>query len=283
MLDIVNRKWIYRLMGWTFVYAIILSAVILPTTGYSKTLVVYSGINSQANLLLPYNILILNSKTQQPLEPFTVRGKIVLAHFSTYKILENSRYFLELNRQGLITKKRSQGIDVDEFLVNVNDRRWTQWVLYTFIPQFIRMGFQGIYFDTPKRADLYEDTLDTTINLIKTVHLHYPQLKIMIRDDSRLFDRLYEDIDMVIAESLFSSYDPVKEQYYLLKVVTRDRRIRQINNMFKKKADLKLYILDYWETDDQDGVAKLYSEHERHGFNSFITSINLDWIPPNKP
>ncbi|MFL5518131.1 MAG: hypothetical protein ACJ8DJ_18390, partial [Gemmatimonadales bacterium] len=83
-----------------------------------------------------------------------------------------------------------------------------------------------------------------------------------------------------LGESVSSTFDARSKQY---KLVSPDARAWQVERMLKAKQRdprLRLFALDYWDSEDQQGIARLYAQERADGFTPYVATLDLSRIVP---
>ena len=253
----------------------------LPKESAALGFFAYDSPTANMDHMFAYDLFVLNSQRHPPLEPLTERAKTVLAHLYISAVEGDSLDISYLEKAGLLKEKVQP--DAKWLPVKLAEPEWLVWFVEVIVVRAVRAGFQGIFVDTAKIDLDNEEVLSSAVNLIMTVNLHYPRLQIMIRDNHRLYNALVETVDMVLAESLFTRYDEEEDRYYRVANAERTRRVELLYDMQKTDPDLVICTLDYWDPEEIPGKHTLEKEIAKLGFNSLVTSSDLDWLPSTPP
>ncbi|MBF8272766.1 MAG: hypothetical protein HW380_1871 [Magnetococcales bacterium] len=252
----------------------------------SAPLLVFYGPSAPLEALLPFDLLVFDGAAHPPIESLTERDKTTLGYLSLGEVKNHHPYFKALERERLLLEENVNG--KASFFIDLRDRRWTQRVIEELVPRLIRKGFDGIFLDTldtppfleKREPEKFKGMREAAINLVKTIRLHYPQQKIMMNRGYALLPEVGPHIDMLMAESLRSSHDFANNRYYRVDEAQYRTMVDVLQKTAKRFVNLKIYTMDYWDTDDGPGVAAIYREERANGFLPYVSTIKLDQITP---
>ncbi|MBF0110143.1 MAG: endo alpha-1,4 polygalactosaminidase [Magnetococcales bacterium] len=233
-----------------------------------------------------YSLIVFDSLYHPPLERLKERGKMILGYLSLGEVEDHRDHFQTVKEMDLLLMENEDW--PGSFFVDVRKPAWTAMVIESLIPQLLQKGFHGLFLDTMDNPGHLED-LDAKryrgmrqggIDLIKAIRRNFPDIPIMINRSFDLLDRVLYDVDMVLAESIRSLPDPSTKSHRLTDnaeyeaTATRLRRLKEI------RPRLELYSLDYWDPDDPKGQAAIYRQQREHGFNPYVSTIELNRVIP---
>ena len=150
----------------------------------------------------------------------------------------------------------------------------------------IHRGFHGVLIETLNRSgdssqhskQRQTELTSTSINLIKTIHYHYPHLKIMLKTGYDVLPAVINDINMVLTDSLFSQYDFAEKKYSFVNKDKYQQHLQQLNNLYKKNRKLVIFTLDYWKHSDKSSLRKIYQTHKTNGFLPYVSEVQLNKV-----
>jgi uncharacterized protein (TIGR01370 family) len=208
----------------------------------------------------------------------------VLGYLSLCEVSNNRSYFADVQAEGLLlgespTWRGSHYIDV-------RDPRWSRRVIEDLIPRLLRRGFTGIFLDTLDDAAFLErqpgrrGMRAAAIRMVKAIRRHYPDLTLMMNRGYDLLPAVERDIDAVLAESLYGTYDFASKQYRRVAPEDSAAQVTLLNAARARRPGLTLYALDYWDPSDAAGIAQLYEAARASGFVAYVATIELDRLVP---
>ncbi len=233
-----------------------------------------------------YSLVVLDGDHRPELEPLAERGKTLLGYLSLGEAEEYRYHFQEVADQGLLLAenphwKGNHGIDIRR-------RVWTEKVIYELIPGLLHQGFDGVFLDTldtplhmeRTEPERYRGMAEAAVRLVKTIRKHYPGIKIMLNRAYEILPRVAGDIDIVLGESVYADYDFENKTYKRVPQALYERQLGYLKDAMKRNPSLEVYTLDYWEPQDQEGIAAIYRVQRANGFKPYVATVALDEIIP---
>jgi len=216
--------------------------------------------------------------------PLSDRGKTLLAYLSLGEVEEHRPYFPAVKAEGILLHENRAWRG--SYFVDLRDPRWTARVIEQLIPDVLHRGFDGLFLDTlDDAADLersdparYRGMTAAATRLVRTIRLHYPTIKIMMNRAYEILPDVEEYIDIELGESIFADYDFETKRYRLVKRAIYREQVRLLKAAQRRRPDLAVFTLDYWDPADTAGVARIYREQRANGFEPYVATLELDRI-----
>lgn len=246
----------------------------------TRFVVCYGAIENPAELS-NYDVLVLDADIDEAVLRGCAAGASKLGYLSLCEVNLTRRYAPEVASQGLLLFENKNWSHAR--YVELRDPRWTKRVTEQLIPALVERGFNGLFIDTLDDAE-YLETLDprrfsgmreAAVTLMHAIRRRYPNLSIMVNRGYALLDRIVDDIDMLMGESVRSTFDAKQGGYVL---VGDEGYLWQRDRMQAAKAlrrDIGLFTLDYWPADDPRGRARLYAQQRASGFAPYVATFDL--------
>lgn len=259
-----------------------LRGVVLPA---QPRFVVYYGTLKDASLF-NYQVAVLDSD----IDPAIPRGfpprSLVLGYLSLGEVHSGRGYAAELDRAGLLLSPNKNWAGAR--FVDVRDARWKRRVLDELIPAILARGFNGVFFDTLDSADFlersdpgrYAGMTDSAVDLVRAIRQRFPELPLMVNRGYALLPRIASEIDMLLGESVHTTYDAKARKYVRVSAEGVQWQHDLMNAARRIKPSLRLFSLDYWSPADPQGVARIYAEAQANGFVPYVATIDLSRIVP---
>jgi uncharacterized protein (TIGR01370 family) len=241
---------------------------------------IYYAADAEAIAFAPYGTLVFDADRHPPVGPLVERGKAVLGYLSLCEVASTRSYFADMKAEGVLLEEHATWRG--SYYIDVRDPRWSRRIIEDLIPRLLRRGFTGIFLDTLDDAAFLDrqpgrkGIREAAIRLVKTIRRQYPELTLMMNRGYDLLPAVERDIDAVLAESLYGTYDFTAKRY---RRVTPDDSAAQVKLLHAARARrpaLRLYSLDYWDPSDASGIAELYRSARGSGFAAYVATIELD-------
>jgi polysaccharide biosynthesis protein PelA len=278
-----------------FNIGLLLSTCFAPVLGYGNRLdreivatkeskfLVYYGTHDVGNLT-NFNIAVLESEVDIAMIQRLGRSATSLAYLSIGEVNMSRSWAASMEQQGLLLAPNPKWRDAR--FIDLRDARWERMIINELIPKALARGFTGIFFDTLDDA-AYLESIDSKrfkgmkeagIALVFAVRAQYPNLPIMVNRGYDILPAIASQIDMVLGESVHTTYDVTSEAYMRV----NDADIRwQINKMregVKHNPNLTMFSLDYWTPNDLPGIARIYTQARDNGLIPYVATFDLTQI-----
>jgi uncharacterized protein (TIGR01370 family) len=257
------------------------SEVYAENTGQKK-FVIYYGDTQPDHEFTMYDVIVFDRENHPPLQKLTAKNKIILGYISGGELDEDVSNYNELKDNFILIheNKNWEGAHV----VDIRDPKWTAYIIQDLIPDILRKGFNGIFIDTfdsvehleQKDPNKYSGMKSAASNMIKTIRMHYPNIKIMVNRGYEILPNIARDIDYVLAEGTVANYDFETNKSSLFpdsiiqEYAEKHAELRQI------APHLQIMATDYWDMNDIDGVKTIYQKHRENGLIPYVTTIDLN-------
>lgn len=246
----------------------------------AESYIVYYSDKADIAKFYKYKLLIFDSDKHPALRPLSDRNKVILAKLSLVDINKNHDYFDNIKNDGLIIGQYNN--IKDKYIIDYKNEKWTKIIIEEIVPKILRKGFDGILIDNIDYAinknkdnqEAYKDNFEYIINIIKAIRLQYPEIKIMVNSSSSSIYKIVADIDMVMAESIYSS--PTEKK--LLINDDYKEKVQLLENLKTINPKLKLYSLDFWNKNDAINIKNIYQTQRQNGFIPYVSVKGLNEI-----
>ncbi len=243
--------------------------------------VVYYGKEGSFQTFQPYSMIVFDNDEHPFLQGFIEEQKMLLGYLSVGEVESFRYYFQEVKQQGLL-QGQNKTFTESEF-VDLRDPRWAKRIIEELIPSILQQGFQGVFLDTLDNA-IYLEEIDpkkfhgmkkAAIELIQGIRLHYPHIKIMVNRAYQLLTAVGGEIDMVLAEGLYSQYDFKTGKYKVNNSKEHEQDVAFLKELQKKFPSLQIFTLDFWNPTDKEMIKKIYTLERGNGFIPYVSTIGL--------
>lgn len=248
--------------------------------------VVFYGEKAPFAQLRTYSLLVFDADHHPSVEIFEDKKALVLGYLSMGEVEEMRSHFSSVRSEGLLLDANPNW--KESYFVDVRDPRFAQRVIEELIPQVLFQRFDGIFIDTLDNAEYLED-LDpvkyqgmrlAAIRLVQAIRLNYPQIKIMLNRGFALLPELANYVDMLLGESIYTTYDFEKKKYVRAPQAEYEMSVKIMHEAKVRNPKLKLYSLDYWDPEDVKTIREIYRVQRAQGLNPYVATIGLDKIIP---
>lgn len=282
--DRLRLAWLYAL---TLGYGSVFAGKTAPRDGFpaASRFVVYYG-TADVPELYNHDIAVLDSEVGAPILRKFGSGTTLLGYLSLGEAHLGRGYADELDRRGLLLGRNANWPDAR--FIDVREKRWTAMVLNQLVPAILARGFRGLFIDTLDSCAFLEQQDAVRFagmgraagDLVRAVRRAFPRIPIMVNRGYAVLEQIASDIDMVLGESVHTTYDPVTKSY--VRVAPADVRwqLDRLNEARRLSPSIRLFSLDYWSPDDPAGLARVYAEARVNGLVPYVATIDLSRVIP---
>jgi hypothetical protein len=95
-----------------------------------------------------------------------------------------------------------------------------------------------------------------------------------------LLPEVEKDIDIVLGESVYATYDFENKIYRWVPEDDYGYQVNLLRAAQKRCPSLRIFTLDYWNPNDKAGLRKIYRVQRANGFEPYVSTIELNRIVP---
>ena len=231
-----------------------------------------------------YDLIVFDADIHPHLLPLKAQGKTILGYISLGEAESYRGYFNEIKKKKLLLKANHHW--KGHYIIDVRKQAWQEMVLDELIPPILAQGFDGIMIDTidsvtylevisPKK---YGGMQKASADLIKAIRARYPDIKIMLNRGFEILPQVASDIDMVMAESIYTTRDTKTKKPKFVQKDEYQNYLKMLNEAKAKSPKLKICSINYWLPNDKEGIKKIYSEQRAQGFIPYVSTDDLQNI-----
>jgi polysaccharide biosynthesis protein PelA len=252
----------------------------------AKRWVVYYDDKLPSDAFAPYDLIVFDRDRHPPIQNLKAEGKILLGYISAgeaeryrpdYRTVRATHELLEENPNW-----------PGHFAVDVRKPEWTKYLIEEVIPQILHRGFQGIFIDTLDSIEdmeardpvKYMGMVVAAAQMVRTIRLHYPNIRIMVNRGFAVMPAIAEDVDYLLAEGIQVQYDLKGGKHRLFPDAVYLEYVDKLHTLKRQAPGLQLMTLDYWDMTDTNGVKEIYRRHKANGLNPYVTTVTLDRLDP---
>ncbi len=248
--------------------------------------VVYYGEALPSSDFDDYDIIVFDRDKHPPVQNLKAKGKILLGYVSVGEAEKYRPDYEDIRATHALLEENPNW--KGHYAVDVRRPEWTQYLIQEVIPQVIRQGFHGIFIDTldsaedleAKNPKKYAGMIKAAAEVVRTIRLNYPDLRIMVNRGFAVMPAIAGDVDYLLAESVLANYDFKKKKASFFPDTVYQEYVDKMQALKREAPQLRLVTLDYWDMKDVGGVKKIYARQKANGFMPYVTTIGLDRVDP---
>lgn len=245
--------------------------------------VCYTG-NVSPEQLHTFHLIVLDSDTHPPLDLLRGHGRDLLGYLSLGEIESHRTYFEAAKAEGLLLRENPAW--PGSFSVDFRNPRWRRRVMQDLVPAILASGFNGIFLDTLddaaalERADpqKYRGMIEAATDLVRSLRQAFPQIRIMVNRGYELLPQIAPLIDILLGESVYTTYDPQSKSYVRVQAPQYQEQVRLMREALRWNPRLRICSLDYWDPSDIREIRHIYQVERANGFAPYVATRELDRI-----
>jgi uncharacterized protein (TIGR01370 family) len=242
---------------------------------------VYYGLEDQSGQFDPFEVIVVEAQHIHPIRDLVTKDKKVLGYISLGEMNESHPLFSEAKAQGLLLESSENWKGAH--LVDLREPAWQAMVVESVIPMVLHYGVRGLFMDTLDNAIMlerrdpkaYQGMQEAAAELVARIRAHYPEVLLMQNRGFELFEETSPHVDMLLAESTYSSYRFKEKEHFLLSDDEREYYHVQLKRARKLAPQMPIFTLDYWDMEDGETVRKIYAAQRDAGYHPYVAPISL--------
>lgn len=249
-----------------------------------STWVAYYSDQAQLEEFRGRNLIVFDSDRHPSLAGFDARTTTLLGYLSLGEASSQRSYFPAVKEEGILAGENTNW--PGSWFVDVRDRRWHARVVHQLVPQILAAGFHGVFLDTLDDAAELErrdpvanrGMIRAAAELVRSIRKANPAIPIMMNRGYELLPEVARDIDILLGESVYSTYDFDRRTYRLVAPDAYQAQLAHLKRARKLNRALRVCTLDYWDPLDRAGIRRIYRVERGNGFDPYVATIGLDRI-----
>jgi polysaccharide biosynthesis protein PelA len=220
-----------------------------------------------------------------PLDRFR-RDATYLGYLSLSEVHSGRPYFAELAAEGLLAEANANWPDAR--FIDLRHENWRRRVVKDLVPGILQKGFDGVFLDTLDSAEFlekqdpsrYGGMVEGAADLVRAIRTAFPDILIMINRGFAVLPQIAGHFDMVLGESVRTTFDAGTGRYSFVSESDYEWQRQQLWAAGRRDPNLQLFSLDYWDPNDKENIAKIYTEERANGFIPYVATPDLTRIIP---
>lgn len=231
-----------------------------------------------------FELIVVDSDAHATLSDLARPGRDLLAYMSLGEIEQHRSYFQSAKDEGVLLGENPNWHG--SFYVDVRQERWRRRVLEQLVPAILAAGFSGVFLDTLddpgalERQDpqTYHGMTAAATNLVRGLRESFPRIRIMMNRGYDLFPAIAPFIDILLGESVYTTYDANDRGYVHVPAAQYDEQVRLLKQARSANPKLRICSLDYWDPTARKQIRRIYQVERANGFAPYVATRELDRV-----
>jgi uncharacterized protein (TIGR01370 family) len=231
-----------------------------------------------------YDLAVLDSNINAELRQEPNKTTVLLSYLSLGEVHNGRDYFEELGSRSLFLGTNPNWPDAH--FVDMRLDVWHERLVSSIVPSILARGFDGLLFDTLDNAEAleqqdpirYAGMVEGAARTVRAIRDGFPGIPIMINRGYAVLPRIAGQFDMLLGESVRTTFDFGSSGYRNVASDGYQWQLARMREARERDTRLRLYSLDYWDPEDQPGVARIYAAQRANGFVPYVATPDLTKI-----
>ena len=228
-----------------------------------------------ASALAAFDLCVLDPAAQIDLKPGQTLGHTYLAYVSAVEAHPGSINATEANKAEVPVVGRND--EWNSLLLDVEDPKWLPLMLDKIVSAALAKGYDGVFLDTldsAKRLPGYSARTEAALEkLVLRIRERFPEKKIVLNRGFELLPKVARQINGVLVESVYQTFDPKTKAYAAVKPADSEWLITRIKAA--QAAGVDVYAIDYVDPAQPDTATATAEKLKALGCSPFITTPEL--------
>lgn len=167
----------------------------------------------------------------------------------------------------------------NSYYTNAANALWQDVIVYQRAKQIlIDKGCDGLFLDTLDTVDLYRDTRDGMVGLVKKLRDTYPDKKLVINRGFTVLPNVAQYLDGLMFEDFSSTYDFETKKYAEASPEDKNTNLMLVVNtvnQLKKEHYFVTFGLDYALSTDKSLIQQYYDTFWEYDMIPYVSTIDL--------
>jgi len=167
------------------------------------------------------------------------------------------------------------------FVADVRNKEYRRFLLEVVARRIADRGFDGFFLDTldsyqlSAKKEEWKDFQDALVDFVKELRKRYPDKLVVLNRGFEFIDRVKDDVNGVLVESLFSGLD-AKKGYRAISEEERKWLLNQLNRI--KSYGIPVIVVDYADPRDKKKAKELVRKIAELGFVPYVADRDLSRV-----
>jgi len=260
----------------------IVDTAILSSIKPEKSTAVFYGTNLPSEILSQYGRIIVESDNvkKEELKALTSKGSKVYAYVSIGEISPTRKWFSKIKKEWILGENKVW----DSKVMDLTSQGWQDFIVDSIVKPLWDAGYRGLFLDTMDSFYLYAKNEEqrkaqagALVKLLKRIHKKYPEIHFISNRGFEVIASIGDQLEAVLAESLFSSWDNVNKVYKETSKNDQEWLITKLNDI-KNKLSIDIIVIDYMSPSEPNKMSRLATKITQEGFIPWVSIASLDIV-----
>ena len=242
----------------------------------------YYAANPPLDLLSAYERVVVEPENISPdqLRYLQKRGVTVYAYLSIGEVGTDRDWYDQIKKEWKLGINSSWNSDV----MDMTSTDWHDFLLNKKMQKLWQQGYRGFFLDTMDSYQLFAKTESEQkkqqqgmVKLLKSMNQQYKNVHLLFNRGFEILDQVANLSDGLVAESLFSGWDPDKKKYTTISAKDREWLLGQLKQA-RDDYSLPVIVIDYLPPEQREQAEKVADKIRQEGFIPWVSTPELDYM-----
>ena len=280
-----NSEFFLPWLIWFFI--VIVLSISRPVNANADTNMMYStafyyGNNLPLDSIASFNRVVVEPEntTEVELAYLKEKGVNVFAYLSIGEVRVDSAWSKKLNKQWILGTNK----DWKTLVLDMSSTGWQEFLIHDQAEVLWQQGYQGFFLDTMDSYQLFSKIpaassvqINGIIRLIRKMKKQFPEIRFLFNRGFEILDAVGNLAEGVVAESLFTGWDPHTSRYKEVSLEDREWLIQKLTRV-RDKYKLPVTVIDYLPRDQHERAKQVARKIANLGFTPWVAPVELNHL-----
>ena len=243
---------------------------------------IYYGNHLPVEMLATYQRVIVepDNTTKEELSLLQKKGVTVYAYLSVGEVGPDRPWYSQLDKSWILGINKGWNSAV----MDLDNEGWREYLIQQRMESLWQKGYRGFFLDTMDSYQLFAKTPASLkrqqqgmIKLIRDMHKKFSGLHLIFNRGFEILDDVANLADGLVAESLFSGWDPNNSSYKEVAVNDRKWLLNKLV-MVRNKYGLPVTVIDYLPPSQRNQAQQVAKQISNLGFTPWVSTPPLNYM-----
>ncbi|MCK5831714.1 MAG: bifunctional glycoside hydrolase 114/ polysaccharide deacetylase family protein [Methylococcales bacterium] len=242
----------------------------------------YYASNPPLDLLSAYDRVVVEPEniSAEQLQYMQKRGVIVYAYLSIGEVGTDRTWYDQIEQEWTLGINASW----NSVVMDMASTGWHSFLLDKKIKKLWKQGYRGFFLDTMDSYQLFSKTEAAKnkqqkgmVKLLKSMKKQYKDIHLLFNRGFEILDQAASLSDGLVAESLFSGWNPDRKKYITVNEKDRKWLLSKLKQA-REDYSLPVVVIDYLPPEQREKAEKVADKIRQEGFIPWVSKPELDYM-----
>ena len=241
---------------------------------------IYYGNHLPVEMLSTYQRVIIepDNTTKEELSLLQKKGVTVYAYLSVGEVGPDRPWYSQLDKSWILGINKGWNSAV----MDLDNEGWREYLIQQRMESLWQKGYRGFFLDTMDSYQLFAKTPASStrqqqgmVKLIRNMDSKFSGVHLIFNRGFEILDEVADLADGLVAESLFSGWNPNSSSYKEVPVNDREWLLNKLL-MVRDKYGLPITVIDYLPPSQREQAQQVAKQITDLGFTPWVSTPQLN-------